>query len=154
MSTVDASTVTADTLRTTLVALVPEWEKRYGVAPFITAAVSEYDAARLVGHTPETFFAGLRGSHGSYSRHGLLLQRSSVSDQSLSAQRKTRFVHYLGAKSNELRMGSTGLASVCGEFQLLEAWEWYVADYQSSFDTIKRLSPAHMRTGRRLHARV
>src|SRR5438552_3823131 len=55
MSTVDASTVTADTLRTTLVALVPEWEKRYGVAPFITAAVSEYDAARLVGHTPETF---------------------------------------------------------------------------------------------------
>src|SRR5207244_12966830 len=30
------------------------------------------------------------------------------------------------------------------EFQLLEAWKWCVAAFPTSFDTIKRLSPAHM----------
>src|SRR5438477_6352818 len=51
---VDPTALSADGLRAALVALVLEWERRYGVAPFITTAVSEYDAARLVGHTPES----------------------------------------------------------------------------------------------------
>ncbi len=41
-------------LRGALVTVVLEWERRYGVAPAITCAISEYDAARLVGHTPES----------------------------------------------------------------------------------------------------
>ena len=42
-------------LRRTLVNTVLEWERRYGVAPAITSAISEYDAALLVGHSPESF---------------------------------------------------------------------------------------------------
>ena len=45
----------SEELRATLVALVLEWERRYGVAPAITSAISEYDAARIVGHTAESF---------------------------------------------------------------------------------------------------
>jgi hypothetical protein len=41
-------------LRETLVAVVLEWERRYGVAPSATSAISEYDAALLVGHTPSS----------------------------------------------------------------------------------------------------
>jgi hypothetical protein len=44
-----------EALRKTLVAGALEWERRYGVAPAITSAISEYDAARLVGHSPKSF---------------------------------------------------------------------------------------------------
>lgn len=36
-------------LRDRLVLVALEWQRRYGVAPHITAQLSEYDAARLVG---------------------------------------------------------------------------------------------------------
>jgi hypothetical protein len=41
-------------LRAALVAIGLEWERRYGVAPAMTSAISEYDAARLVGHSAES----------------------------------------------------------------------------------------------------
>src|SRR5438552_17474728 len=154
MSTVDASTVTADTLRTTLVALVPEWEKRYGVAPFITAAVSEHDAARLVGHTPETFSldcvgrtAVTRGTDFVATVFGI---RSKLVGLAEDPVRSFTWV----PKATNYEWDRLVWLLYDREFQLLEAWKWCVADFQSSFDTIKRLSPAHMRTGRRLHARV
>jgi len=42
-------------LRESLVAVTLEWERVFGVAPSITSAVSEYDAACLVGHTDESY---------------------------------------------------------------------------------------------------
>jgi hypothetical protein len=50
----NAAALSADELRNALIDLVLEWERRYGVAPCITGAISEFDAARLVGHTPES----------------------------------------------------------------------------------------------------
>ena len=40
----------AERLREALVSITLEWEQRYGVAPRITANLSEYDAAMLAGH--------------------------------------------------------------------------------------------------------
>ncbi|MCZ6610387.1 MAG: hypothetical protein O7A66_10335, partial [Alphaproteobacteria bacterium] len=48
-------------LREALVAVALEWERRYGVAPAITSAISEHDAALLVGHTPASFQAQTEG---------------------------------------------------------------------------------------------
>ncbi len=42
-------------LRDRLVAVTLEWERVFGVVPSITSAVSEYDAACLVGHTDEGY---------------------------------------------------------------------------------------------------
>ena len=42
-------------LRDRLVAVTREWERVFGVAPSITSAISEYDAACLVGHTDESY---------------------------------------------------------------------------------------------------
>jgi len=41
-------------LRDSLVAVTLEWERVFGVAPSITSAVSEYDAACLVGWVVQT----------------------------------------------------------------------------------------------------
>ncbi|SPE36669.1 conserved hypothetical protein [Candidatus Sulfopaludibacter sp. SbA3] len=35
-------------------------------------------------------------------------------------------------------------------YQIQEAWEWTVDEYRRQFETVGRLSPAHMRLGRRL----
>ena len=52
---VNLTELSADDLRRELVALALEWECRYGVSPSITGVVSEYDTARLIGHSPESF---------------------------------------------------------------------------------------------------
>ena len=51
----NAKDLKPEELRRTLVAAVLEWERRFGVAPAITSAISEYDAARLVGHSAKSF---------------------------------------------------------------------------------------------------
>ena len=41
------------TLRGKLVDIALEWQDRFGVAPSITSAISEYDAAMLIGMVPK-----------------------------------------------------------------------------------------------------
>ena len=36
------------------------------------------------------------------------------------------------------------------QYQIQEAWLWEVAAYVEAFDAVKRLSPAHLRRGKRL----
>lgn len=48
-------------LRDSIVRVALEWEHRYGVAPAVTSALSEYDAALLVGHDDVTFAADCVG---------------------------------------------------------------------------------------------
>ena len=47
--------VAQNQLRVRLVSIALEWERAFGVAPQITSAISEYDTARLLGHTDESF---------------------------------------------------------------------------------------------------
>jgi hypothetical protein len=54
MNNFDINTLSAKELRSALVSITLEWERRYGVAPSVTSAISEYDAAILVGQTPES----------------------------------------------------------------------------------------------------
>lgn len=35
-------------------------------------------------------------------------------------------------------------------YEIQEAWLWEVSDYKSAFDSVKRLSPAHYRQGKKL----
>ena len=45
----DVSKLRDDQLRDLLVQVSLEWERRFAVAPQITASIAEYDAAKLVG---------------------------------------------------------------------------------------------------------
>lgn len=42
-------------LRAQLVSIALEWQRHYGIAPHITPALSEYDAAKLVGLTDDEY---------------------------------------------------------------------------------------------------
>lgn len=140
-------------LREALVAVALEWQRRYGVAPSITSAISEYDAARLVGHTPESLeregigrTAVTRGTD--FSHNGLRYQ--------IKANRpsgKTGSFVTLVAKAKNYEWDRLVWLLYDREYKLLEAWEWTAENYRLEFDSVVRLSPAQMRRGRSLVAR-
>ena len=55
------SSDTTDALRTKLVRAALEWEHQFGVAPRIVSAISEYDAARLLGGSDADYASAMRG---------------------------------------------------------------------------------------------
>lgn len=57
-------TIDTSTIRDQLVQTVLEWEERFGFFPGqagVTAAVSEYDAAMMLGHNEAEYIASIRG---------------------------------------------------------------------------------------------
>jgi hypothetical protein len=139
-------------LRRTLVNTVLEWERRYGVAPSITGAISEYDAALLVGHSPESFgtdcvgrTAVTRGTD--FCFEGLRYQVKA----SRPSGKPGSFVT-LVAKAGNYDWDRLIWILYDRAFVVQEAWEWTVESYRAAFDTVTRLSPAHMRRGKKIAA--
>lgn len=100
-----------ENLRDCLVAVTLEWERVFGVAPTITSAVSEYDAACLVGHTDESYGEVCvgrtdvtRGCDFILTGFGIRLRQSS--------KRKARLLCYSCWQGKQLRMGSFALDSL------------------------------------------
>jgi len=134
------------------VALAIEWERRYGVSPAITSAVSELDAARLVGHSADSFGLDGKGrtavTRGADFRYDGL--RYQVKANRPSGKRGSPVTLVARAKNYEwdrliwLRYDR--------EFQIQEAWEWTVDDYRAAFAARRRLSPEDMGSGRNLGA--
>ena len=142
----------ADELRATLVATALEWERRFGVAPAITSTLSEYDAARLVGHTDGTFSAACvgrtavtRGSDFVYAGHRYQIKACRPSGKPGSAITMV-------PKATNYEWDRLIWVLYDRHYVLQEAWEWDVGAYRLAFDQVKRVSPAMMRAGRALHA--
>lgn len=152
MGIVNPRGLNADELRAQLVAVVLEWESRYGVAPSATSALSEYDAARIVGHTPESLAidcvgrtAVTRGTDFCYQglRYQIKANRPSGKPGSYVT---------LVAKASNYDWDRLIWLLYDRGFNVQEAWEWRVEDYRAQFHNIGRISPSHMRSGRALHA--
>ena len=146
------SSLSADELRQALVDIALEWEHRYGVAPPITSALSEYDAARLVGHTPDSFgldcvgrTAVTRGTD--FCHNGLSYQVKACRPSGKRGSFITKV-----PKAGNYDWDLLIWLLYDREYRVLEAWEWTVDSYRTAYDTVARLSPAHMRKGRALHA--
>ena len=137
-------------LRDRLVAAALEWQDHFGVAPSITSAISEYDAALLVGHSAESFglecadrTAVTKGSDFSYRglRYQVKANRPSGKPGSFVT---------LVAKAANYDWDRLIWILYDREYHIQEAWEWTVQAYRTEFDQKARLSPADMRRGRSL----
>lgn len=146
----NATGLNSEELRSALVTVVLEWERRYGVAPAITSAISEYDAARLVGHSAESF--GLDCTGRTAVTRGTDFRHKNVRYQ-LKASRPSgkpgSFVT-LVSKAKNFEWDRLIWLLYDREFRIQEAWEWAANDYQKQFRDAARLSPKHMRRGRSL----
>ncbi len=139
-----------DELRNRLVAVALEWERVFGVAPSITSAVSEYDAARLVGHTDETY--GLAcAERTAVSRgcdfifNGLRYQIKANRPSGKSGSFVTKVAE---AKNYDWHRLIWILYD--SNFIVQDAWQWEVAEYRAAFEGRSRLSPDDMKKGKSL----
>ncbi len=127
-----------------------EWERHFGVAPAITSALSEYDAARLIGHDDDSFSLDCVGrtavTRGSDFTHDGLRYQVKANRPS---GKKGSFVT-LVSKASNYEWDRLIWILYDRFYQPQEAWEWKVADYRSAFDVKSRLSPTDMRRGRAL----
>jgi len=141
-------------LRARLVAAALEWESRFSVAPAVTSAVSEYDAARLVGHTDESFSLDCRErtavTRGCDFRHNGLRYQVKANRPS---GKPGSFVTLVGKASN-YEWDRLIWILYNSRYELQEAWEWDVATYRAEFHAKTRLAPADMRRGLRLFPRA
>lgn len=140
-----------DDLRSRLVAIALEWEKRFGIAPAITSALSEYDAAMLVGMTEQEF--GLACCNRTAVSRGWDFLFKSVQYQ-VKANRPSGKpgspVTKVG-QANNYEWDRLIWILYDSQYTIQEAWIWDVQEYRKQFDTKTRLSPADMRRGVKLY---
>ena len=144
----------AQDLRHRLVQAALEWESHFGVAPSITSAVSELDAAMLIGMSEEDFRAGglLRTAVTKDTDFIFGVVRYQVTANRPSGKKGSP-VTLVSQKTEKTRpFGWDRLIWILYDrfYVMQEAWEFTTAEYRESFGGLIRLSPLDMRKGRRL----
>jgi hypothetical protein len=137
-------------LRSRLVGLALDWERAFGVAPQITSAISEYDAARLVGHTEDSFSADCVGrtavSRGADFTYGGLRYQVKANRPSGKPGSPVTKV----AKASTYEWDRLIWLLYDRYYVLQEAWEWDPAAYRHAFYDQAHVRPPDMRRGRRI----
>jgi hypothetical protein len=151
-----SSTSRARGLRTQLVQIALEWEEYLGVGPAITPAISELDAAFLVGMSEEQWCADGKCRPAVPRRNDFTWEgvRYQVSANRPSSK-KDSAVTWVSLKQEKKRefVWDRLIWILYDHFYVIqEAWEFEVNDYRDLFTKFKRLSPNNMRSGRCLVA--
>lgn len=137
-------------LRDLLVKISLEWEKRFAVAPRITADIAEYDAARLVG-------TSLRVGRGRKESDTAVMkgvdfwkgeQRYQVKSNRPSGKPGSKVT--LVGKSSNFDWDKLVWILYDREYKIEEAWEFTRDEYRKLFESKNRISPEDMRLGSRL----
>ena len=147
----DISRLEDDQLRDLLVQVSLEWEKRFAVAPRITADVAEYDAAKLVG-TSLTIGKGREESDTAvtkgvdFKKGDILYQVKSNRPSGKPGSKVT-----LVGKATGFDWDKLIWILYDRKYKIEEAWEFTCDRYRQLFEPKKRLSPDDMRMGTRLY---
>ena len=120
------------------------------VPPAITSALSEYDAAHLIGHDDESFGVDCAGRTAvtrgcDFTQGGLRYQVKA----NRPSGKPGSFVT-LVSKASNYDWDRLVWMLYDRYYVLQEAREWTVEDYRAAFEAKNRLSPADLRLGRDL----
>jgi hypothetical protein len=150
VSKLSESTTAAD-LRSRLVEIALQWQERFGVAPQITSAISELDAALQLVGVPEAEYcaectqrtAVTKGCDFNFRgcRYQVKANRPSGKPGS-----RVRLV----AKVHNYDWDKLIWMLYARDYSLQEAWEWNVGAYRKAFESVPRVRPEDMRGGRPL----
>lgn len=141
-------------LRDKLVSITLEWEKRYGVAPRTTDAISKYDAAMLVGFLEPEYSRFMQGktavAKGSNFQYGGV--RYQVKANRPSGKPGSRVTLVANAAKTARKYEWDRLIWILYDknYEMQEAWQWDVEPYKQTFSENQRLSPDHYRKGVKL----
>lgn len=139
-----------DQLRDLLVQISLEWERRFAVAPQITASIAEYDAAKLVGTSlrigkgrVESDTAVTKGVD--FRKGGIFYQVKSNRPSGKPGSKVT-----LVGKARSFDWHKLVWILYNRKYNIEEAWEFTRKTYRKLFESKKRISPDDMRKGTRL----
>jgi len=137
-------------LRQTLVDTALAWQQRYGVAPAVTSAVSELDAARLVGMSDEDYSAYMQDKTAVARGHDFIHRgiRYQIKAHRPSGKPGSRITN--AGKANNYEWDVLIWIRYNEKFEIEEAWAWDRDSYIAAFDHKKRISPEDMRRGKRV----
>ena len=137
-------------MRDDLIKISLLWQKKYGVAPNILSAVSEYDAAMMIG-MPEDEYSDFMQDKTAVSKGSDFIfnnKRYQVKANRPSGKPGSKVTIVAKAKNYEWDYLIWILYNK--EFQIKESWIWNQHDYKKEFDEKKRLSPSDYRRGKKL----
>lgn len=137
-------------LRQQLVACALAWEQQFGIAPQITSAISELDAATLVGMPCEDYGRCMVGRTAVSKGYDFEFRGIRYQVKGNRPSGKPGSFVTLVSKAKNYDWDRLVWVLYNSRYEVAEAWEWRVQDYMSKFGSTERLSPSHMRLGRRL----
>ena len=135
-------------LRNKLIDTALQWQERFGVAPSITSAISEYDAALLVGMTENEYSDYMQDKTAVSKGADFIFNKTRYQVKANRPSGKKGSFVTMVPKATNYEWDKLIWILYDKNYVMQEAWEWCVKDYQAAFDGIKRLSPSHDRTGK------
>ena len=139
-----------ESLREQLVETTLAWERAFCNAPLITTVLSEYDAARLLDCSIDAYSCAMQGMTAVQKGHDFLFNDHRYQIKANRPSGKPgSFVTWV-PKAKNYDWDYLVWILYDTQYQIQEAWLWEVAAYVEAFDAVKRLSPAHLRRGKRL----
>ncbi|MCP5500973.1 MAG: hypothetical protein H7A25_13790 [Leptospiraceae bacterium] len=140
-----------ENIRDSLVNIALEWEDRYTVMPQITSAISEYDAAKLVGCDDEKYSKSMKNQTAVTKGFDFLFENKKyqIKANRPSGKPGSKVTKVANAKNYDWDILIWILYDT--KFILNEAWKFKVSEYKNLFDNKKRLSPDDMRKGECLY---
>ena len=135
-------------LRAELVRIALAWQDYFGVAPHITTAISELDAALLVGMSEDEYCAdgALRTAVTKGKDFTWRGVRYQVTANQPSGKKGSPVT--LVSLKRKFEWDKLIWLLYSREYVLQEAWEFTVDEYKGRFTQSTRLSPDDMRLGR------
>ncbi len=141
----------AGELRSRLVEIALQWQARFGVAPQITSAISELDAALLlVGMSEEEYCVGCAPRTAVTQGCDFTFRGCRYQVKANRPSGKPGSPVRLVVKVKNYDWDKLIWMLYDREYKLQEAWEWNVDDYRKAFESRSRLGPKDMRRGHAL----
>lgn len=138
-------------LREELVDIALRWQNCFGVAPSITSAVSEYDAAMLVGMTESEYSQYMQDKTAVSKGADFIFGGICYQVKANRPSGKKGSPVTLVPKAMNYNWDRLIWILYDKYYVMQEAWEWCVDDYITAFNYRKRLSPEDYRRGRCLY---
>ncbi len=139
-----------DKLRAELVGLALRWEQAFGNAPHITGALSELDAAGLIGCSLDEYSACMQTATACQPGYDFEFDGRRYQVKANRPSGKPGSPVTLVPKARNFDWDVLIWILYNKEYEIQEAWQWEVAAYREAFEMVKRLSPHHYRVGKRL----
>jgi len=132
-----------------LIDIALEWEEKYSIAPNITTAISEYDAARCVGMSDREYAAAMIGRTAASEGYDFRYEGNRYQVKGRRPGKPGRRVVRV-PKAHNYYWDYLVFVLYDWEYDVLGIWQWTRRNYKKKIEPLERVTVTNMREGKRL----